>query len=116
MKFKTMFDWKDNERFKEKFTAPSETVPDQAMTIPQLMERYRSGMSIPVNQNMEFEDIPENADLSHYQFAIDDEINDLTNIDAAREALYQIRKINQKAAAKKPVSTEPEPVPDNPEP
>lgn len=76
---------------KQKFTreyfkneSPSQTVPGQVMTITEMMERYRGGQTIPVNQ------LPYGEDGT-----VLPKFEDLTDLEQAKEVL---KRFNEKLA------------------
>lgn len=54
MKFKTQFNANEFPKQNEPGGGVSLTVPDQALTVPQIMERNRRGLSVPQAKAMEY--------------------------------------------------------------
>lgn len=97
MKFKTQFNSSEFPRQWEKGGGVSMTVPDQALTIPQIMERNRRGLSIP------------QAKETHYTHSDDGEglvpgadMPDIRNLDLAEiqemkaQAALQVQQLQLK--------------------
>lgn len=54
MTFKTQFNANEFPKQWEKGGGISKTIPDQSLTVPQIMERNRRGLSIPQAKNLEY--------------------------------------------------------------
>ena len=59
MKIKTNFNGKEFPKNYEKNTLPSMTVPDQAMSIPELIRRYASGLPLGGSRVPFYDESPE---------------------------------------------------------
>lgn len=71
---------------KEKNGKPSLAVPGMSMTIPELLNRYKNGMNIPIG-NLDY---PENEEDEQIQ------INDLTDLDDYKERVEQINEVSKR--------------------
>lgn len=57
--FKQPYDYKNHTKDYEKNTSPSKTIPDQTMSIPELIRRYASGLPLGGAKVPMYEDDPE---------------------------------------------------------
>lgn len=103
MHFVTQYNYKGGK--KEEFTLPSMTIPDQTMSIPEIMERYVKGLPlsagrVPVYEG-EDDDLP---DMSR--------MNKIDRIETVRQLEDELSdlKIRLSQKPKKVEKTEPEPV------
>lgn len=83
------------------FTMPSETIPDQTMSIREIMERHARGLELPTNIPV-FESEPDIEDIMPDPRTMD--ISErMQYVNEAKQELEQIKeKLNKKA--KKPVT------------
>ena len=100
-KFITQYNFDPDSCEHEKFAIPSQTIPDQAYTIRELLEKYSTGIMPPVGKIPHYEEDP---DIDDPDFTRDPafDLSDATRIkDESTEILQRVHDAEQKRAQEK---------------
>lgn len=91
MKFRHQFNREETNSIElyETNTQPSETVPDQTLTIPQILERYARGLPLESNKNPVYE---ENDPLDGIEFRTLDLSEQMDFLQETRQKVKDINK------------------------
>lgn len=111
-KFKTQYNKNEFKNGYEKGGGLSKTIPDQALTVPQIMERNKRGLTIPMAKQV-FHELDENdqgqitPDLAKMDFAEIQELKaqNIAQIEQLRLDMQEYQE-QQKAASNPPKTTQ----------
>jgi hypothetical protein len=103
MKIRKFYNRENKTKEFEVFTSPSKTVPDQTLSIPELIQRYASGLPLGGSKVPSYSEDPENDILQGRDFRTLDLSEQHELIQAASD---EIKEISKRSYRKKPTPKE----------